>query len=158
MLLCTDPRTRGLEAKDNARSKPNRSQSRHSNSTIYLLTFSPLHATPQVHPFNTQPSIRTICIQHGITIEAYAPLVRSLKMTHPTIVAISKKYTVTPAQLLVRWSLQHDMVPLPKTTNKGRLVENADVGGFVIEERDMRQMDTLDEHLVTDWDLSLIHI
>ena len=73
-------------------------------------------------------------------------------MNHPTIASISKKYNVTPAQLLVRWSLQHDMVPLPKTTNKGRLVENADVGGFLIEEVDIRKMDALDEHLVTDWD------
>ncbi|KAM0277241.1 hypothetical protein ACHAQH_005962 [Verticillium albo-atrum] len=50
------------------------------------------------------------------------------------------------------WSLQHDMVTLPKSTRKERLIENADVNGFEISDGDMTVMDNLDENLVTDWD------
>ena len=49
----------------------------------------------------------------------------------------------------MRWSLQHGYVPLPKSTNKERIVENSQVGGFEIDEGDMKTMDGLDEYLVT---------
>lgn len=70
-------------------------------------------------------------------------------MKDPTIVSLSKKYSCTPAQLLVRWSLQHGYVPLPKSVKKARIVENGDVGGFSIDEADIEKMDGLDEYLVT---------
>jgi len=106
----------------------------------------------EVHPFNTRTEICDFCKQHGIVVEAYAPLVRALKMKHPTIVKLSKKYSCTPSQLLVRWSLQHGYVPLPKSVKKARIVENAEIEGFNIDDADMKTMDGLDEYLVTDWD------
>ncbi|KAI4936756.1 uncharacterized protein J4E92_001481 [Alternaria infectoria] len=106
----------------------------------------------EVHPFNTRKDITSFCQQHNIVVEAYAPLVRALRMKHPKIVALSKKYSCTPGQLLVRWSLQHGYVPLPKSVKKERIVENSEIGGFVIEDGDMETMDGLDEYLVTDWD------
>ncbi|KAF3007747.1 hypothetical protein E8E13_010002 [Curvularia kusanoi] len=54
----------------------------------------------EVHPFNTRTDITSFCQQHNIVIEAYAPLVRALKMKHPTIVALSKKYSCTPVSFL----------------------------------------------------------
>lgn len=56
----------------------------------------------EVHPFNTQLDIRAACEKHNIIIEAYAPLVRGMRMRHPVIQSLSKKYNCTPAQLLVR--------------------------------------------------------
>jgi diketogulonate reductase-like aldo/keto reductase len=70
-------------------------------------------------------------------------------MKHPTIVSLSKKYSCTPGQLLVRWSLQHGYVPLPKSVKKARIIENSEIGGFSIEDGDMAKMDQLDEYLVT---------
>ena len=103
----------------------------------------------EVHPFNTRTDIVNFCQEHGIAIEAYAPLVRALRMKHPTIASLSKKYSCTPGQLLIRWSLQHGYVPLPKSVRKERIVENGNVDGFQIEEGDMKTMDGLDEYLVT---------
>ena len=73
-------------------------------------------------------------------------------MKHPVIVKLAGKYGRSPAQLMVRWSLQHGYVPLPKSSKKERIVANADVGGFEIEGEDMSALDGLDERLVTDWD------
>lgn len=56
----------------------------------------------EVHPFNTQTSIRETCAKHNILVEAYAPLARAMRMRHPKLVALSKAYSCTPAQLLVR--------------------------------------------------------
>ncbi|KAH7374475.1 aldo-keto reductase family 1 member E1 [Plectosphaerella cucumerina] len=106
----------------------------------------------EVHPFNVQTSIRETCAKHGIVVEAYAPLARAMRMRHPAIVSLAKKYGCTPAQLFVRWSLQHNFVTLPKSSRKERLIENASVNGFEISADDMKAMDDLDEGLVTDWD------
>lgn len=106
----------------------------------------------EVHPFNTQENIRRTCEKYSIAIEAYAPLVRGMRMENPTILSLSKKYGCTPAQLLVRWSLQHGFVSLPKSSKRDRLMENADVGGIDISDDDLAALDKLDEHLVTDWD------
>ncbi|KAL8725007.1 MAG: hypothetical protein Q9166_007630 [cf. Caloplaca sp. 2 TL-2023] len=106
----------------------------------------------EVHPFNTRTEITSFCQEHDIVVEAYAPLVRALRMKHPVIKSLSEKYTCTPAQLLVRWSLQHGYVPLPKSVTKERIKANGDVSGFEIDAKDMETMDGLDEYLVTDWD------
>lgn len=73
-------------------------------------------------------------------------------MKNPKVVQLSKKYGCTPAQLLVRWSLQHGYVPLPKSVTKERIVGNIQVEGFEIEDADMKALDGCDEVLVTDWD------
>lgn len=106
----------------------------------------------EVHPFNTRTALTEHCKKNDILVEAYAPLARALRMKHPTVVELSKKYGCTPGQLLVRWSLQHGFVPLPKSVNKDRIAENAAIGHFNIDDGDMRRMDELDEYLVTDWD------
>jgi diketogulonate reductase-like aldo/keto reductase len=103
----------------------------------------------EVHPFNTREDITSFCQKHDIVVEAYAPLVRALKMKNATIVSLSSKYGCTMGQLLVRWSLQHGYVPLPKSVKKERIVENSQVGGFSIDDDDMATMDGLDEYLVT---------
>jgi diketogulonate reductase-like aldo/keto reductase len=106
----------------------------------------------EVHPFNTRTDITSFCKENGIVVEAYAPLAKGLRMKHPRIVELSKKYSCTPAQLMIRWSLQHGYVPLPKSVRKERIVENAQVEDFEIDEDDMKALDALDEYLVTDWD------
>jgi len=103
----------------------------------------------EVHPFNTREDITSFCKEHEIVVEAYAPLVRALRMRHPTILALSEKYNCTPAQLFVRWSLQHGYVPLPKSVKKERMAENGNIDGFAIDNADMEALDGLDEYLVT---------
>lgn len=72
-------------------------------------------------------------------------------MQHPVIVELSKKYHASPAQVLIRWSLQKGFVPLPKSVSQSRIEANANFDFFDIEPDDMKRMDGLDEFLVTDW-------
>lgn len=60
----------------------------------------------EVHPFNTRTDITSFCQQNNIVVEAYAPLVRALKMKHPKIVSLSQKYSCTPGMRV--WSLKYD--------------------------------------------------
>ena len=75
-----------------------------------------------------------------------------MRMTHPKMIELSEKYSCTPAQLMIRWSLQHGYVPLPKSVDQARIIENAQVDAFEISVEDMTSLDRLDEYLVTDWD------
>jgi len=106
----------------------------------------------EVHPFNTRTNIVEACKKYDIVVEAYAPLARALRMKHPTIVSQSKKYECTPAQLMIRWSLQHGYIPLPKSVSKDRIEANGNISHFSISDEDMQVLDHQDEYLVTDWD------
>lgn len=94
------------------------------------------------------------CRENGILIEAYSPLTRGRKLDDPRLVVIAAKYDKTPAQVLIRWSLQHGFVTIPKSVNQGRIVENAAVYDFEITEMDMETLNGLDEQFTTGWDPS----
>jgi diketogulonate reductase-like aldo/keto reductase len=65
------------------------------------------------------------CEKNSIQLEAYSPLTRGKRLNHPTIVDIAKKYdNKTPAQILIRWSLQHNLVVIPKSIHEERILEN----------------------------------
>lgn len=118
----------------------------------------------EIHPFNTHAEVTEYCQKQGIVVEAFCPLTRKEKMHDRTIVRLSQKYKCTAAQLLLRWSLQHGFVPLPKSQNPGRLKENTQIEGFEIEEGDMRVMDDLDEHYIVGeyhllfWKIVDVHV
>lgn len=76
---------------------------------------------------------------------------KARKFNHLMIQELSKKYGCTPAQLLVRWSLQMGYVPLPKSVRKERIEENKNVEGIEISEEDMKRLEGLDEGLSTSW-------
>ncbi|KAI5289884.1 hypothetical protein KEM55_008719 [Ascosphaera atra] len=106
----------------------------------------------EIHPFNQHAEITEHCKKLGITVEAFCPLTRCEKFNDPTIQSLSKKYKCTPAQLMLRWSVQHEFVPLPKSKNKERLLENTQIDWFEISDEDMKTLDGLEEHYVVDWD------
>lgn len=81
---------------------------------------------------------------NGIVVEAWAPLCRGRAFGNPVLKAVAEKYGKTEAQILVRWCLQHETLPLPKTVSPARIRENADVFGFVISDEDMATLDAVD--------------
>ncbi|PRP85294.1 hypothetical protein PROFUN_06896 [Planoprotostelium fungivorum] len=105
-----------------------------------------------LHPFMTRTDIVKLCRDNDIHLMAWGPLVRGEKFDHPVIVSMSKKYGKSPAQILLRWGLQHDFITIPKSVSKDRIIQNSQVFDINIEPEDMKVMDALDEYFVTDWD------
>jgi len=106
----------------------------------------------ELHPFLRRDDIEAFCRLHHIVIEAYSPLAKAQRMTDATLVTVAEECGVTPAQVMIRWSLQRRYVTIPKSTNPARIANNADVFGFELSDHQMELLNSLDEHLVTGWD------
>jgi 2,5-diketo-D-gluconate reductase A len=78
----------------------------------------------------------------GIVLEGYSAL-RGGTLDHPAIIGIAERLGRTPAQVIIRWHLQHQVVVIPKSVDPERIRSNADVGGFELSSEDMSTLDGL---------------
>ncbi len=83
------------------------------------------------------------CQRAGVAFEAYSPLHRGKGLEHPTLVRVAADHGKSPAQVMLRWALQHDMVVIPKSTREDRIAQNADVYDFALDEAEMASLDAL---------------
>lgn len=105
----------------------------------------------EFNPRIMQPSIVKFCRQEGIHLEAWSPLGNGKLLANETIVKIAKAHGKTPAQIELRWGLQHDFIEIPKTIHEKRMQENADVFDFQLSPEEMGQIDALDEEKHAIW-------
>ena len=103
----------------------------------------------EFHPYLYQKELLRFCKSNVIQLEAYSPLTRGKRLNDPKIVQIAKAYDKTPAQILVRWSLQHDLVVIPKSSHEERILENSQVFDFQMNQKDMEILDSLNEDFRT---------
>jgi diketogulonate reductase-like aldo/keto reductase len=112
----------------------------------------------EFHPYLYQKELLAFCRDRGVVIEAYSPLTHGERLNDPELAQIARKYssaeTKSPAQILIRWALQHGLVVIPKSSSPRRIRENATVFDFEISANDMQLLDGLDENLRTCWDPS----
>jgi diketogulonate reductase-like aldo/keto reductase len=131
----------------------------------------------EFHPYLYQRDLLDFCASKGIVIEAYSPLTTGARLNDPKLVEIAKKYSIagpqppaprsrlpligkfaqrpdgrSTAQILIRWALQHGLVVIPKSANRRRIFEDADVFDFEITLGDMQLLDQFNENLRTCWD------
>jgi 2,5-diketo-D-gluconate reductase A len=98
----------------------------------------------QFSPFEYRRSLLEGAQQRNIVIEAYSPLGTSRHLSHQTVRRIAAAIDRTPAQVLLRWSLQHNLVVIPKSTHRERIEENAQIFDFTLSDQDMAALDSLD--------------
>jgi diketogulonate reductase-like aldo/keto reductase len=106
----------------------------------------------EVSPFLQQRDVRALCARHGVVVEAYSPLTKGLRLGHPVVTRIASEAARSPAQVLLRWGLQHGLVVLPKSTRPARIAENLALYDFALTDAQMAALDGLEEGLVTGWD------
>ncbi len=94
--------------------------------------------------YQKQKETIAFCQEHNILVEAYSPLAIGHALKTPLVLSLATKYQKTPAQILIRYTLEHDTLPLPKTTKKARMIENADLD-FTLDKEDVLALDALSE-------------
>lgn len=97
-------------------------------------------------PFGHSPRMLDFCRDNGIVIQAWSPLTRGTRLNDDKLVAMAARYGRTPAQLVLRWSLQLGVVPLPKANQAAHLRDNLRVFDFDITPQDMVRLQALNEH------------
>ena len=112
--------------------------------------FVPAVNQVEFHPFLYQKDLLSFCEKNSIQLEAYSPLTRGKRLNHPTVLAVAKKYgNKTPAQVMIRWTLQHNLVVIPKSVHENRILENSQVFDFELRAEDMKLLESLNENLQT---------
>lgn len=120
-----------------------------SNFTIRLLDklLEEIDVVPAVnqvefHTYLFQKELLEYCQGKRIQIEAYSPIARAKFLDNDQIQRIAKKYHKTPAQVMLAWCVNHDLVVIPKTVHKDRIEENADIF-FELDDDDMKALNKL---------------
>ena len=88
--------------------------------------------------------------KHGVVLESYSSLGTGKHLNDPTVLAIAERVGKTPAQVLLRWCIQHGLPVIPKSTHRERIAENAQVFDFTLSDDDMAALDALDKTRGTD--------
>jgi len=98
----------------------------------------------EFHPYLIQPDLLRFCQNHQIQLEAWSPLVKGEIVKEPVAQKLAEEYNKTPAQIVLRWDLQHEVVTIPKSTHSNRIAENAQIYDFELSQEDMKALDALD--------------
>jgi len=104
----------------------------------------------QFSPFEFRRGLLEACARHDVAVEAYSPLGTGRHLQNRQVAAIAERLGRTPAQVLIRWSLQRGVIVLPKSTHRERIEQNAQVFDFELSAEDMAALDALDRTAGTD--------
>lgn len=96
----------------------------------------------EFHTFLYQKELLDYCLEKGIRIEAYSPIARAKFFENEHLQQIAQKHGKSPAQVMLAWSVNHDVVAIPKSINEERIKENADIF-FELDDKDLAVLDNL---------------
>ncbi|MBG9789862.1 aldo/keto reductase [Brevibacillus laterosporus] len=114
----------------------------HLEDLLSVCEVKPMLNQIEMHPYLIQKELRQYCEQHGIYVEAWRPLMRG-NLEVPLLQEMAERYQKTPAQIVLRWDLQHKVLVIPKSVRKERIIENAGLFDFELTDEDMAMLDSL---------------
>jgi 2,5-diketo-D-gluconate reductase A len=117
----------------------------HLSNIIDLSFFTPAINQIELHPLLNQAELRAVNAEYGIVTEAYGPLGVGRLLDHPTVVSVAQAHGKTPAQVLIRWSIQLGNVVIPRSANPERIKSNLAVFDFELSDDEMTTLNGLDD-------------
>ncbi|ENH97750.1 aldo/keto reductase family oxidoreductase [Gracilibacillus halophilus YIM-C55.5] len=99
----------------------------------------------EYHPHLTQKSLHDYCKKHQIQLEAWSPLKQGEILSEPVLKEIAERHGKSPAQVILRWDLQNEVVTIPKSVKQHRIHENADVFDFELSQQEVDQLNQLNK-------------
>lgn len=117
----------------------------HLDNLLSTATIVPAINQIEFHPLLVQPKLMKACRENAIQVVAWSPLMKGDVVRQQTIIDIAGKYGKTPAQIVLRWDLQHRVIAIPKSKHPDRIAENIDIINFELDKGDMQLLDGLNE-------------
>ena len=122
-----------------------------------LLTWKELKHKPVVNQIEISPwimrqDLADYCKSKGLVVEAFSPLTHGYKLKHPDVLLVAKETGTDAGRVLIRWSLQHGYVPLPKSRSVERLKGNVKAYDFELSPEQVSFLDQPQAYEPTDWE------
>ena len=114
------------------------------SAVIASCTTTPMVNQIQLNPFAHRRALVEANERAGVVLEAYSPLTHGRALDDDRIVAIAGRVGRTPAQVMLRWAVQHGFAVIPKSSRRERIVENAAIFDFGLDDEAMAHLDDLD--------------
>lgn len=99
----------------------------------------------EYHPLLTQKELHAYCKERHIQLEAWSPLMQG-NLDHPLLIELGQKYGKSPAQIIIRWDLENQVVTIPKSITPERIRKNADVFDFSLSAEDIEKISALNQN------------
>lgn len=118
----------------------------HLQQLLVNCNVAPMVNQVELQPYLNQGELRAFCKEHNIGVTAWSPLGRGQVLNDDTIVRIANEYGVSPAQVIIRWHLQNDIIVIPKSVTPSRIKENYEVFHFELTEVTMQEINALNRN------------
>jgi 2,5-diketo-D-gluconate reductase A len=112
---------------------------------LEVATVPPTVNQVQLSPFEYRRALVEGCQHRDVVVEAYSPLGTGKHLSNRAVKVVAQRVGRTPAQVLLRWCLQHGLVALPKSTHRERIEANAQIFDFALSDQDMADLEACDK-------------
>lgn len=120
------------------------------DQVMAMAAVAPVVDQVQFSPFEYRRKLLDAAEQRRVALEAYSPLGTGRHLGNEAVKRLASRIGRTPAQVLLRWCLQRNLIVIPKSTHKNRIEENSRIFDFTLSPEDMAELDALDETGGTD--------
>ncbi|MDH8744268.1 aldo/keto reductase [Staphylococcus epidermidis] len=117
----------------------------HFEALLAQVSIKPIINQVEFHPYLTQNKLRKYLEAQNIIMESWSPLMNSQILHDDVINEVANEVGKTPAQVVIRWNIQHDVVVIPKSVTPHRIEENLDVWNFELSDNQMERIDQLNQ-------------
>ena len=117
----------------------------HFEALLAQVSIKPVINQVEFHPYLTQNELRKYLEAQNIIMESWSPLMNSQILHDEVINEVANEVGKTPAQVVIRWNIQHDVVVIPKSVTPHRIEENLDVWNFELSDNQMERIDQLNQ-------------
>lgn len=117
----------------------------HFEALLAQVSIKPVINQVEFHPYLTQNKLRKYLEAQNIIMESWSPLMNSQILHDEVINEVANEVEKTPAQVVIRWNIQHDVVVIPKSVTPHRIEENLDVWNFELSDNQMERIDQLNQ-------------
>ncbi|RIL59369.1 aldo/keto reductase [Staphylococcus epidermidis] len=117
----------------------------HFEALLAQVSIKPVINQVEFHPYLTQNKLRKYLEAQNIIMESWSPFMNSQILHDDVINEVANEVGKTPAQVVIRWNIQHDVVVIPKSVTPHRIEENLDVWNFELSDNQMERIDQLNQ-------------
>jgi len=124
----------------------------HVEELLVNAEIAPMVNQIEIHPGCSQLELVQYCKERNIVVEAYSPFGTGSIFKMPDLISLSRKYGKSIAQICLRWCIQKDIIPIPRSKNEERIKDNMSVFDFFLEEQDIQLINEIGDNIRLDPD------